>query len=170
MFIVVTNLYRVPSEYWILPQFSGSCIYICCITLGKCRIRRPTEGDVCCSDVLLETSIIRLYIKYFVSLFHCHILQSHSAVTSSSPTINLLIDINDCFAWGQLQCLALSFCESSGDAQSRCDTQVLPQLIWGISTERVWLLDSWLKLCWRKEGQRKAYPAQSRRKSAESSP
>ena len=155
--------------YWIFSPFSGSCIYICCIILGKCRTHSPTEVNVYCSDVLLETSGIGWYIKYLVSLFHCHILQSHSVLTSSSPKINLLIDINDCFAWAQLQCLAFSFYESSGDAQSRCNAQVLPQLIWGISTERVWLGDSWLKLCLRKEGQREVCPAQSRRKSAESS-
>lgn len=155
--------------YWLFPPFSVSCIYICCIILHKCRTLCPTKVNVYCSDVLLETSGIRWYIKYFVSLFHCNIRQSHSALTSSSPTINLLTDINDRFAWARLQCLALSFYESSSDAPSGCNAQVLPQLIWGITTARVWVRDSWLKLCLRKEGQREVCPAQSRRKSAESS-
>lgn len=62
--------------YWLFPPFSGNCIYICCIISGKCRTHSSTKVNVYCSNIL-EKSDIKQYIKHSVSLFHCHILQSH---------------------------------------------------------------------------------------------
>lgn len=67
-----------------------------------------------------------------------------------------------------LQCLALSSYSSSADAREDAMLRCFLSLF-EASVQRVLLCDSPLKLCGRKEGQREVCPAQSQRKSAESS-